>query len=353
MYGELGAVRGIVDLSPEHGLDEAEAFLASLGYSILRRTSTTLTAERRSSHHPAGQTVPNLTIVTMPQSEGGVQIKIRGNDFEGVQARQTEWMGWSESLPRKAEGEAGTPPGEQDGPQPPEVELPPPPTVESPTLPAPAPAADVPVPPPQPPTTSAPPPPRQESTVWRGTKLAFGGCVVLPVLLVIGFVGCLALVGGGGGEGGSGSGESRERKAQQAAVDIGQPVRVGEVTWTVANARQVSEIREKGLGQFGQTKRGNFVIVDFNFTNNSSEAVTLDSASLSLIDSSGNKSEVDPDFSSYVPANKDIFLENVNPDVSRQGEVIFTVASGASGFKLQVGDTNMFSGKNGYVDLGF
>jgi hypothetical protein len=49
MYGELGAVRGIVDLSPEHALDEAEAFLVSQGYSILRRTSTTLIAERRSS----------------------------------------------------------------------------------------------------------------------------------------------------------------------------------------------------------------------------------------------------------------------------------------------------------------
>jgi len=34
MYGELGAIKGIVDLSPEHALDEAEAFLASLGYSL-------------------------------------------------------------------------------------------------------------------------------------------------------------------------------------------------------------------------------------------------------------------------------------------------------------------------------
>ena len=116
---------------------------------------------------------------------------------------------------------------------------------------------------------------------------------------------------------------------------------------------EVSEIREKGFGQFGETKRGNFVIVDFNFTNNSSEDVTLDSASLTLIDSSRNKSEVDPEYSSYVPAKKDIFLENVNPDVARPGEVIFTVASGASGFKLQVGDTIPFTDKNGYVDLGF
>src|SRR5829696_4769106 len=106
MYGELGAVRGVVDLSPEHALDEAEAFLAFLGYSILRRTSTTLTAQRRSSEEPVGEGVPNLTVVAMPQPEGGVQIKIRGSDFEGVQARQTEWMGWSESLPRKDEGEA-------------------------------------------------------------------------------------------------------------------------------------------------------------------------------------------------------------------------------------------------------
>jgi hypothetical protein len=45
MYGELGAVRGIIDLSPEHALDEAEAFLASQGYSILRRTSTTVTVQ--------------------------------------------------------------------------------------------------------------------------------------------------------------------------------------------------------------------------------------------------------------------------------------------------------------------
>jgi hypothetical protein len=175
MYGELGAIKGIVNLSPEHALDEAESFLASRGYSILRRTSTTLTAERRSSEEPAGEVVPNLTVVVMPQPEGGVQITIRGNDFEGVRDRQTEWMGWSESLPRKAEGDASAPTAEQGTMQTSEVELPPPPTVENPTLPAPAAAADVPVPPPQPPTSTAPLPPRRESTVWRGTKLAFGG----------------------------------------------------------------------------------------------------------------------------------------------------------------------------------
>jgi hypothetical protein len=48
------------------------------------------------------------------------------------------------------------------------------------------------------------------------------------------------------------------------------------------------------------------------------------------MDSSGNKSEADPDTFGYIPANKDIFLENVNPSVTRPGEVIFTVAPDAS-----------------------
>jgi hypothetical protein len=355
MYGELGFVKGIVDLTPQQALDEAEVFLASLDYTVLQRTATTLTVERRSPDHPGGQAAPNLTIAVVPQPQGGVQIKIRGNDREGMQARQSEWMGWSESLPKKTEMGSDAPNAEQGGVETPEVELPPPPTVESPNLPAPPPAASVPVPPPQPPpTVTVPSPPRQGSTVWRGTKLAFGGCVVLPILLVIGFVGCLAIGGGfgGGGGGGAGSGSGGQR-AQEPTVGIGQPVRVGEVSWTVTNARQASEISQRGFGQFGDKKQGNFVIVDFSFTNNSSEAVTLDSASVALMDSSGNKSEADPDTFGYVPANKDIFLENVNPGVTRQGQVIFTVAPGASGFELQVGDTDMLSDKNGYVDLGF
>jgi hypothetical protein len=178
MYGELGAVRGIVDLSPEYALDEAEAFLASQSYSILRRTSTTLTAERLSSEESAGEGVPNLTVAVMPQPEGGVQIKIRGNDFEGVQARQTEWIGWSESLPRKAEGEAGAPSDEQGGIQTPEVELPPPPTVESHTPRAPTPEPSVqPLPPQQP----------QQTRGWSAGRILLL-VIVAPVLLAVAWI---------------------------------------------------------------------------------------------------------------------------------------------------------------------
>ncbi len=150
MYGELGSVKGVVDLSPQQALDEADVSLASLGYTILQRAATTLTVERRSPDHTGGQAAPNLTVAVLPQPEGGVQIKLRGNDREGMRARQAEWMEWSESLPKKPEVESDTPTAEQGGVDSPEVDLPPPPAVESPNLPAPAPAADVPAPPPHP-----------------------------------------------------------------------------------------------------------------------------------------------------------------------------------------------------------
>jgi hypothetical protein len=222
----------------------------------------------------------------------------------------------------------------------------------------PTPEADVPVPPPpqQQDTQQAPPPqeagapPTRRSTANK----VLLGCAGLVVVLVL-FVGCLAvIVGGGGGQQPAGSGSEEEAKAKPGTtkgtpVGIGDPVKAGKVEWNVTNARQVTELKAPYSGR----KRGNFVIVDFNFTNGTKEAVTLDSASLTLIDSQGRKFEADTDTFEYVPTNKDIFLEQVNPGVMKQGETIFTGAPDASGFILRAGDTDMFSDKNAYIDLGF
>jgi len=54
----------------------------------------------------------------------------------------------------------------------------------------------------------------------------------------------------------------------------------------------------------------------------------------------------------YVPANQDLFLNQVNPGVSKQGRVIFDVAPDANGLILRCGDTNPLGGENAYVDLG-
>jgi len=176
--------------------------------------------------------------------------------------------------------------------------------------------------------------------------IGLGGCGGLILLLLLVAGGCTALVASIGGNTDSKSGASKE---EEQTVAIGEPVTVGDATWQVTEARQANQL----TAQFAEPVQGDFVIVNFDFTNNGSQPLTLSSQSMTLIDSTGRESNADPDKFQYIPRDRNIFLENVNPGVTDQGQAIFTVASGASGFNLQVGDATAFSNENGYVDLGF
>lgn len=188
----------------------------------------------------------------------------------------------------------------------------------------------------------------------RKILIGCGALSVLAVLMVIfGFI--VAALSGGGettgqgdpGEGNSGEGESGETVEQ--AVAIGEPVEVGDVSWVVNNAQPTSELS----AEFMDTLQGNFVVVDFSFTNNGSEAITLDPVSMTLVDDQARRSEPDTDKFGYIPTEMDIFLTQVNPGVTQQGQVVFTVAPDAGGFTLELGDAEMFSDELGSVELGF
>jgi hypothetical protein len=107
VYGELASIREVVDHSPEEALDAAEAFLVQLGYVALARGAASLTVKRDEPSRPEEKGVLNLTVVIYPQPGGGVLIKIRGNDREGVRERQSEFAEWAESLPKR--GAAASP----------------------------------------------------------------------------------------------------------------------------------------------------------------------------------------------------------------------------------------------------
>jgi hypothetical protein len=98
----LASVRGVLDLSPQEALDEAQDFLTRQGYSVMHRTTTTLTVERQVSDNATGQeSIVKLIVMALPQSGGGVRIKVGGNDREGVRDHQAAWLEWSESLPKR------------------------------------------------------------------------------------------------------------------------------------------------------------------------------------------------------------------------------------------------------------
>src|SRR5215207_9338125 len=146
----------------------------------------------------------------------------------------------------------------------------------------------------QQPNVPPPPPMQQPRRRWLPWILVgAGGCLMLILLSFLGFAGCLALIAGsgGGGSGGGGSGADSYAEAKKA-VPIGQTATAGDVAWTVHDAWQATE-----LSSYSQKKRGNFIIVQLTFKNNGKEPVTLDSASLAILDDKGRTHETDTDAS--------------------------------------------------------
>ena len=102
MDEELTSGKEVVDLSPPQALDRAKPFLIGQGYVVVHRTATTLTVEREGSEGPTGQEgMPKVVVMAVPQPDGGVRIKVRGNDREGMQRRQGLWKLWAENLPKR------------------------------------------------------------------------------------------------------------------------------------------------------------------------------------------------------------------------------------------------------------
>jgi len=100
MANEIAAVSETIDLLPREVLDRAEAFLREQGYSVVHRMFTSLTAERTLPNSAGGQEKWTITILILPEREGGLRLKVLGNDIDGVREQQAHWVEWSESLPK-------------------------------------------------------------------------------------------------------------------------------------------------------------------------------------------------------------------------------------------------------------
>jgi hypothetical protein len=105
MQGDLASIRDTVDLAAQEVLDHALAFLIAQGYHTTERTDTSLTVERSGQSGGNESDQPHLTVLALPQPEGGVQVSVRGNDREGMQERQCEWADWANGLPKRAPDE--------------------------------------------------------------------------------------------------------------------------------------------------------------------------------------------------------------------------------------------------------
>lgn len=134
----------------------------------------------------------------------------------------------------------------------------------------------------------------------------------------------------------------------ESAASIGEPVAVGDVEWTVTDA-ELSAILVSNLG----TEEGNFVIVDVTFKNNSNQDITFATPFVTLLDSEGREYEADITSNfTHVEADKNMFAAHVQPGVTKEGRIIFSVDPDSTGFKLKVGAARFASDEIAYIDLG-
>jgi hypothetical protein len=101
MHGNLASIRETVDLAAAELLDAALTFLISHGYRTIERRGTSLTVTRHDQTDAEAGDQPHLTVLALPEPEGGVQVTVRGTDRDGVHERQREWADWANGLPKR------------------------------------------------------------------------------------------------------------------------------------------------------------------------------------------------------------------------------------------------------------
>lgn len=121
---------------------------------------------------------------------------------------------------------------------------------------------------------------------------------------------------------------------------VGETFTVGEgqaAEYTVTDVREADSIG----GEFGVKADGVFVVVALEVTNRASESFTISSNLFTLTDGQGRSFDVDTDGVSY--AENSIIFEQLNPDVTTSGVVVFDVPTDQESRTLEIAPASILS----------
>lgn len=143
------------------------------------------------------------------------------------------------------------------------------------------------------------------------------------------------------------------RKNRPAAAGLpGEPVRIGQVEWTVLGARRLGKTLKSDNRLIDDlAASAEFVQVELRVENKGKRPLTL--VAPKLFDSEGREFADSAEADWFVPNDKRLrLLRTLNPSVPFTCAVIYDVAEGATGLALVVGDLDLFESGEGAVNLG-
>ncbi|ADE87507.1 structure protein [Deep-sea thermophilic phage D6E] len=144
--------------------------------------------------------------------------------------------------------------------------------------------------------------------------------------------------------------EAKKEEKKETIAKIGQPLKVGDVTFTVYGTSTAKSVGPEGMGQKAQ---GTYLIIDVGVKNDGKEALTTD-ASFFKLKAGGKEYEADATADVYVnEAGGGFFLQKVNPGIENKGKIVFDVPADVANSKdviLNV-QTGFFGTEQGQIQL--
>lgn len=132
---------------------------------------------------------------------------------------------------------------------------------------------------------------------------------------------------------------------------LSQEAPTGNVVWKITGAQTRAVLKDEIWGP--KRASGKWVIVSGTITNNGQDSILADDSVVHLVDSRGRQFDSSSEGLLYVPEEKNMFLKQINPGLTKQFQIIFEVPKDATGLSFRAGDMDILgSGEDIIVPLG-
>jgi len=111
-------------------------------------------------------------------------------------------------------------------------------------------------------------------------------------------------------------------------IKIGEPAEVADVTFTVNSVEEANEIQSDNEFIDDVETSGKFVILDVEVKNGKDESINIDSSYFKFITNENKEYDPSSDVDAMMALGdkaSDFFLEQINPDLSTDGKIVFEV----------------------------
>ena len=163
--------------------------------------------------------------------------------------------------------------------------------------------------------------------------------ILTGILVFIVFIVVVSASGGdssNSGSGDSGSKQEQSQKQEKVTAKIGEQVQSGDLAFTVNG---VKDFKSLGNSYTQKDAQGVFKVVSLKIENVGKETKTIDSSMIKLTDSEGRTFERSIDGQTAKGLSQgqvDLFLQQVQPGLSVNGEIVFDIPETAEGLVIEL-----------------